>query len=168
MEKGEFIQKLKTWRIPYSVEGDVIVVEDLSRIDIYSIAELPPNVVFLNRGDIRLLFLKSISSNTVFQNLGFVYFPDVKSVSPGTEFKNSSYVSLPSLQTLPPGVEFQNKWDVYLDSLQSLPPDVVFQNKGDVWLESLIGGWFEDWSGNIKGVRPTDLLNHLIKKGAFV
>jgi hypothetical protein len=29
-------------------------------------------------------------------------------------------------------------------------------------------GWFDEWSGNIKGVRPTDLLNHLIQKGAFV
>ena len=56
---------------------------------------------------------------------------------------------------------------VYLDSLTSLPPDVVFKNRGDVYLKSLVGGWFEDWKGNIKGIDSKRLLNVMIKQGVF-
>jgi hypothetical protein len=34
-------------------------------------------------------------------------------------------------------------------------------------LESLIGDWFGDWKGNIKGVDSKRLLNLMINKGLF-
>ena len=57
---------------------------------------------------------------------------------------------------------------VDLNALTSLPPGVVFNNKGDVYLESLVGGWFEDWQGNIKGIDSKRLLNMMIKRGMFI
>ncbi len=57
--------------------------------------------------------------------------------------------------------------NVWLDSLTSLPPGVVFRNGGYVDLRSLIGGYFDDWKGNIKGIDPKRLLNFMISKGVF-
>jgi len=45
---------------------------------------------------------------------------------------------------------------------------VVFKNEGSVYLKSIIGGWFQDWKGNIKGIEPKVLLNGMIKKGVFI
>ena len=77
-------------------------------------------------------------------------------------------VWLTLITSLPPGMEFNNGGSVYLDSLTSLPPDVVFKNRGDVYLKSLVGGWFEDWKGNIKGIASKKLLNVMIKQGVFI
>ena len=77
-------------------------------------------------------------------------------------------VWLDSLTSLPPGVEFNNKEDVYLDRLTSLSPDVVFNNGRDVKLNSLIGGHFNKWEGNIRGIDDKSLLNLMISKGMFI
>ena len=58
-------------------------------------------------------------------------------------------------------------WDVDLRALTTLPDDVKFENNGDVWLDSLVGGWFDEWKGNIEGIDSTKLLNSMIKKGIF-
>jgi len=83
------------------------------------------------------------------------------------EFRNGGDVNLESLTSLPPDVVFNNKGSVYLDSLTSLPPGVEFRNKEGVYLGALIGGWFEDWSGNIEGIDSKRLLNLMIKQGVF-
>jgi hypothetical protein len=44
---------------------------------------------------------------------------------------------------------------------------VEFNNEGGVNLGSLVGGWFNDWKGNIKGVDSKKLLNFMISKGVF-
>jgi hypothetical protein len=44
---------------------------------------------------------------------------------------------------------------------------VVFENGGDVYLGSLIGGWLDDWNGNIEGIDSNRLLNSMINKGVF-
>ena len=59
------------------------------------------------------------------------------------------------------------KGTVDLQSLPSLPPGVVFNNGDDVALKSLIGGWFSQWEGNIKGVDSKKLLNFMVSKGIF-
>ena len=99
---------------------------------------------------------------------GHVYLISLKILPPGVEFKNGGDVRLNSLQTISPGVEFNNGGDVYLYSLQTLPPGVEFKNRGPVNLGSLIGGWFEDWSGNIEGVDRNKLLNLMIKREMFI
>jgi hypothetical protein len=77
-------------------------------------------------------------------------------------------VYLNSLESLPPGVQFQNQGWVNLPSLKSLPPGVRFENQGYVWLDTLVGGWFDEWAGNIGGVDHKRLLNLMIDKKLFV
>jgi hypothetical protein len=123
---------------------------------------------FIKELEERVISYELQGEKCIVTHMGYVYLFSLQSLPAGVVFQNGGHVWLFSLQSLPPGVVFQNEGDVDLDSLQTLPTDVVFQNGGGVLLDSLIGGWFEDWSGNIKGVRHTDLLNHLIKKGTFI
>ena len=55
-----------------------------------------------------------------------------------------------------------------MDSLETLPSGVKFNNEGDVLLKSLVGGWFNEWKGNIEGVNSKKLLDVMIKKGIFI
>ena len=99
-----------------------------------------------------------------------VHLNSLTSLPPGVVFNNKGSVYLRSLTSLPPGVEFNNKNKggyVSLQSLESLPPDVVFNNVGDVNLRSIIGGIFDHWKGNIKGINSIRLLNVMISKGIF-
>ena len=99
---------------------------------------------------------------------GWVNLHSLESLPPGVRFENQGYVILDSLKILTSDVRFQNQGGVWLHSLESLPPGVRFQNQRDVWLGSLVGGWFEDWKGNIEGVDPKKLLNLMIDKKLFV
>jgi len=96
-----------------------------------------------------------------------VYLNSLPSIPPSVEFKNEGDVGLGSLTSLPPSVEFKNEGDVGLGSLTSLPPGLVFKNVGYVYLGSLVGGWFQDWKGNIEGIDSKRLLNSMISKGVF-
>ena len=89
------------------------------------------------------------------------------SLPPGVEFRNKGQVSLKELTSLPPGVVFMNRDHVFLGSLTSIPPGAVFENRGDVYLKYLIGGYFDDWKGNIEGIDEKRLLNAMIKQGVF-
>ena len=106
--------------------------------------------------------------NIVVTHEGDVNLESLKSLPPGVEFKNKGYVRLRDLKSLPPGVEFKNGWYVLLNSLTSISPGVEFRNKGDVNLDALIGEWFDDWEGNIKGIDSNRLLNLMISKGMFI
>ena len=77
------------------------------------------------------------------------------------------YVYLGSLTSLPPDVEFKNGGYVFLNSLTSISPGVEFRNGKDVSFKSLIGGYFEEWKGNIDGIEPKRLLNKMISIGLF-
>jgi hypothetical protein len=77
-------------------------------------------------------------------------------------------VNLGSLTSLPPGVVFRNWGDVYSESLTSISPGVEFRNEGSVRLDALIGGWFDNWEGNIEGIEGKRLLNLMIKRGMFI
>jgi hypothetical protein len=74
-------------------------------------------------------------------------------------------VILIGLPSLPSGVEFLNMGIVYLDLLREIPPNVIFSNSS-VYLKSLIGGFFDDWNGNIEGI-SSGLLNKMIADGLF-
>jgi len=97
-----------------------------------------------------------------------VNLDSLTSLPTGVVFSNKFDVLLGSLTSLPPGVEFKNGDRVWLQSLKSLPPGVEFKNEGDVNLNALIGGWFNDWEGNIDGVKSKRLLNLMIKRGMFI
>jgi len=96
-----------------------------------------------------------------------VFLGSLTSLPPGVVFSNRNDVFLGSLTSLSPGVEFKNVGNVYLSSLTSIPSGAVFENWGDVYLESLIGGYFDDWEGNIEGIDSKRLLNKMISLGLF-
>jgi len=98
---------------------------------------------------------------------GTVDLNSLTSLPPGVEFENGRNVYLYDLTSISPGVVFRNGGDVYLSALKSLPPGVEFKNKGDVNLDSIIGGWFDEWEGNIEGIGSKSLLNMMIKQGLF-
>ncbi len=148
MTREEFIQILEKKGYSYKIEGDKLVVTFKGFVDFESLTSLPPGVEFKNRGGVYLRLLKTLP--------------------PGVKFKNGGDVDLGALTSLPPGVEFKNGDNVFLESLKTLPPGVVFKNGGTVYLESLIGGWFNDWKGNIDGVDSQELLNLMIKRGMFI
>jgi hypothetical protein len=149
MTQEEFIEVLKKEGYSYEIEGDKIVVTDRRLgIDLTSINSIPADVEFRNLHHVRLCLLNTLP--------------------PGIEFNNTGRVTLESLTSLPHGAEFKNEGNVLLNSLTSISPGMEFRNKGDVYLESLIGGWFEDWKDNIRGVESKRLLNLMISKGMFI
>jgi hypothetical protein len=83
------------------------------------------------------------------------------------EFRNAGKVYLNSLTSLPPDVMFENGGNVFLGSVTSIFPDLDFKNGVNVYLRSLMGGWFDDWKGNIRGIDSNRLLNKMIKDGLF-
>ena len=111
--------------------------------------------------------LTSLPSGVEFKNVGNIFLDSLRELPSDVEFKNGGGVWLDSLTSLPPGLKFKNKEDVYLDSLTSLPPGVVFKN-ADVQMGSLIGGWLNEWKGNIEGIDSKRLLNFMISKGMFI
>jgi len=148
MTQEEFIKKLDEEGYSYEIEGDKLVVTHERDVNLNSLKSLPPGVEFKNRGD--------------------VWLHSLTSIPPGVEFRNDGSVWLNSLKSLPPGVEFRNDGGVRLNSLKSLPPGVEFKNRWSVKLDSLIGGWFDDWKGNIEGIDSKRLLNSMISKGMFI
>ncbi len=89
------------------------------------------------------------------------------SLPPGVVFNNTGSVLLYSLTSLPPDVKFNNEGNVLLNYLTSISRGVVFSNEKNVRLDSLIGGWVNEWGGNIEGIDPKRLLNVMISKGIF-
>lgn len=98
---------------------------------------------------------------------GDVFLPILTSLPPGVEFKNEGGVFLPSLTSLPSGVVFSNEGSVRLNVLTSISPGTEFKNLGYVDLYALIGGWFEEWKGNIEGIGSKRLLNFMISRKIF-
>jgi hypothetical protein len=148
MTQEEFIEELKKRSYSYEMEGDEILVTHQGWVNLHSLESLPPGVRFQNQGSVRLDSLESLP--------------------PGFRFENQGWVNLNSLESLPPGVRFQNQGWVNLPSLKRVPPGVQFENQDDVGLDSLVGGWFDEWAGNIGGVDHKRLLNLMIDKGVFV
>ena len=147
MTREKFIKVLKREDRSYEIEGDKVVVTGEVGVDLSSLTSIPPGVEFENGGD--------------------VYLGALTSLPPGVEFSNEGRVYLTRITSLPPGVVFNNRGSVNLRSLTSLPPDVGFSNEGVVYLDALIGGRFDEWSGNIEGIDSKRLLNSMISKGVF-
>ena len=99
---------------------------------------------------------------------GHVYFESLTSIPTGVEFKNGGSVLLNLLTSIPTGVEFNNEGPVNLRSLTSISPGVEFRNKERVYLKSLIGGFIDEWEGNIDGIDSKRLLNLMISKEMFI
>jgi hypothetical protein len=149
MTREAFIEVLKEKGCSYEIEGNKIVVTGEWNIGfaLPPLYSLPPDVVFKNGGD---LYMKNLTS-----------------LSPGVEFKNGGDLHIKNLTSLPPDVVFKNGREVWLGSLTSLPPGVEFKNGEGVWLRDLIGGWFNEWKGNIEGIDSKRLLNAMISLGLF-
>jgi len=96
-----------------------------------------------------------------------LYLDSIKDLPSNVVFMNSSTVYLTDLKTLPEGIMFSNIGEVWLNSLQTIPKGIVFSNSRGVYLRSLIGGWFNMWEGNIKGIGSNRLLNKMIELELF-
>ena len=99
---------------------------------------------------------------------GSVNLGSLETLPPGVEFMNRGSVYLWSLKTLPPGVEFKNGGYVNLENLKTLPPGVHFKNEGYVNLKGILGGWLDEWEGNIEGVDDKRLLRLMANKELFL
>ena len=148
MTREEFIKKLDEKGYSYKIQGDKIIVNRKGTVSLNALTSLPPGVEF--------------------KNGGAVYLDALTSIPPGVEFRNNGDVNLNSLTSLPPGVVFSNRAHVYLRALTSLPPGVEIKNRWSVNLDVLIGGWFDEWKGNIEGIDSKRLLNKMIKDGIFI
>ena len=147
MTREDFIKELDKQGYSYDIEGDKIVVTHKGNAYLNSLTSIPPGVVFNNKAGVFLKSLKSLPHDMGFNNRGDVH--------------------LDSLTSLPPGVVFNNRDDIFLSFLTSLPPGVEFRNFGYIKLISLMGGYFDDWKGNIEGIDSKRLLNLMIKQGLF-
>ena len=148
MKKEEFIEELKQNNYLYEIEGDKIIVTHDGYVYLNSLETLPPGVEFRNGGSVWLNSLKTIPS--------------------GVEFRNGGHVSLRSLKTIPSGAEFRNRGSVSLGSLKTLPPGVEFRNGWNVYLGGILGGWLDEWEGNIEGVDDKRLLRLMANKELFL
>ena len=148
MTQEEFIKVLKKKKYSYEIEGDQIVVTVKKAVLLRDLTSLPTGVEFSNGGNVNLMSLTSLP--------------------PGVVFNNTGSVLLYSLTSLPPDVKFNNEGNVLLHSLISISRGVVFSNEKNVRLDSLIGGWFNEWGGNIEGIDSKSLLNVTIKRGMFI
>ena len=171
MTQEEFIKILNRNKYPYRIEGDKIIVTYTTRlrsVDLPVLRSLPPGVVFENNGHVWLDLLESLPPGVEFKNIGDVVLDSLGNLSSAVVFENRGNVDFPVLTSLPPGVEFSNEGYINLRALTSLPPGVEFKNGLRVDLGSLIGGYFDDWKGNIEGIDSKRLLNVMIKQGMFI
>ena len=171
MTQEAFIKILDERGYTYEiVEGKIIITHTYvgSGAMMDDLTSLPPGVEFKNREYVFLSALTSIPHDVEFNNKGAVNLNSLTSLPHGFEFNNKAGVYLKSLTSLPPGVVFNNRGKVNLKSLTSISPGVEFKNGGNIWLDSLIGGKFDERSGNIEGIDSKRLLNVMIKQGVFI
>ena len=150
MTREQFIKILKDKGYEYELDGNkIIVVSYNSLVNLKSLTEIPPGVVFNNDGVVDLGSLIEIPSGVV--------------------FNNRTHVMLNSIESLPSDVVFKNGGSVWLNSLRNISPGVNLEGiKDGVYLESLIGGWLHEWEGNLDELRSSSLLNVMISKGMFI
>ena len=122
---------------------------------------------FIEELDDKGYYYKIEGNKIVVTHKGNAFLNSLTSISPGVVFNNEGGVFLKSLKSLPHDMGFNNRGDIFLPFLTSLPPGVEFRNFGYVKLISLMGGYFDDWKGNIKGIDEKRLLNKMISLGLF-
>ena len=122
---------------------------------------------FIEELDDKGYYYKIEGNKIVVTHKGNAFLNSLTSISPGVVFNNEGGVFLKSLKSLPHDMGFNNRDDIFLPFLTSLPPGVEFRNFGYVKLISLMGGYFDDWKGNIKGIDEKRLLNKMISLGLF-
>ncbi len=155
MTREEFIEILDKKSYSYKIEGDKLVVTYNGNIFLNSSKTISPGVEFKNKGNVYLDSLETIPPGVEFKNKGNIFLNSLKNISHGVEFKNDGNIFLNSSKTISPGVEFKTV------------PGKFFLNGGSVYLP-LIGGWFDEWSGNIEEIDRHRLLNLMIKRGLFI
>jgi hypothetical protein len=109
-----------------------------------------------------------IDDSEVFSGAKDINLISVQSLPYGVKFINSGDVYLTTLRYLSPGVDFCNGGDVVINEVLKIPPGVKFENEGDAYFGDMLRGEFRLWSGNMEGVDPKRLLNHMISKGIFI
>jgi hypothetical protein len=149
MDKEQFIEELHKKKIVFFMENGRIMITDNTSVDLPNVTSLPSDVTFANKGSVDLQSL--------------ILLP------PGIVFKNSRTVYLDSLEELPEQFTFENGGNLYLNLITRIPKGVKFKMKEDanIYLKELLGGWLDEWSGNISGINSKTLLYKMVALGLF-
>jgi hypothetical protein len=106
-------------------------------------------------------------NKVVITHMDTIFLHNIDTIPSNVEFNNRGSIYLYRIKFLPQGVVFNNSGSVTLDSVRSISKGVYFNNEGVIELDFIIGGWFFEWEGNIKGIDEKRLLNKMISLGLF-
>jgi len=91
-----------------------------------NIKKTPPDVIFNNKGCVRILYVEEISENVIFNNDGNLYLGE------DVNYKNYNY-NLGKLKKIHPSVKFTNNGYIYFSNIiNKIPSEIVFNNIGDI------------------------------------
>ena len=97
MTREEFAEKLQFNNYSYRIEGNKIVVTDVSTVMFSILDSLPSGVEFNSGGPVYLYNVKDLPEGVIFNNQGDVILDSLRSISPGVEFNNKGDVRINSL-----------------------------------------------------------------------
>jgi hypothetical protein len=124
---------------------------------------------FIRRLQIKKYNYEISGDKIIIIHKGNVYLDNLTEIPPNVIFSNEGDIMLKDLIHLSPDVEFKNTSSIFIGrSLEIIPREIQFKNRGSVWIQSIYKkAWFHEWKGNIEEIRPTMLLNKMIKDGLF-
>ena len=97
MTREEFAEKLQFNNYSYRIEGNKIVVTDVSTVMFSILDSLPSGVEFNSGGPVYLYSIKYLPEGVIFNNQGDVILDSLRSISPEVEFNNKGDVRINSL-----------------------------------------------------------------------
>jgi len=122
------------------ISSDVIF-NNKGEVKIYYTKEISENVVFNNNGNVEIDYVKEISKNVIFNNNGNVEIDYVEEFLENVVFNNNGNLNLgscedpclPILKKIHSSVKFINKIDIYLNNIiDRIPEGISFNNKGSI------------------------------------
>ena len=156
MTREEFIKVLDEKGYSYEIEGDKIVVTHGKK----------------GTGLDDHIYLDSLVPNVIFANKGMVKLDNITSLPYGIEFRNGGEITGLGIHKLEYPLNFQNGGLIQFHRLEKINPYVEFNNKGGVYLKNFAA--IKGKKGRplgyplIKGIFDGRLLNLMIKRGMFI
>jgi hypothetical protein len=157
MTHKRFIEILEDAKYPYELELGKIIVYSPPMKEYFSLArdEIPPNIVFKNKGNVFLNNIEELPSGIEFRNGGDIQMGELKDLPSDVVIANGGTIFLRSIEKIHPGVEFNNGQGKYLESVSFL--SVFLGDKNNIHTEC-----------KIDRINNRRLINFMIKKGLFI
>ena len=154
-EYYDFEELLRNNNIHFKSSNGIITIDHDGYVSLYSLTQLPDNIVFNNKGFVDLYSLKQLPDNIVFINKDSVYLNSLTQLPDNVVFNNKGYVNLYSLTQLPEnkdqifkndGIVIYNRNEKYDPKIKQLSwkeyvPEITFD------LRSKIDGYIMDDGG---------------------